>query len=88
VRRTPALLSSLLRGLGGGWTDAPDVEGGRRPRDVVGHLISAELDRVHDLDNVSQVFAGLAGSHDAEVRPWKADLGILLRHDDPSAAPD
>jgi hypothetical protein len=37
---------------------------------------------------VSQVFAGLAGSHDAEVRPWKADLGILLRRDDPSAAPD
>jgi hypothetical protein len=42
---------------------------------------------VHDLDHVSQVFAGLAGSHDAQVGPWKAYLGILLRRDDPSAVP-
>lgn len=170
LRRTPALLTSLLGGLGMAWTDTPDVEGGWRPRDVVGHLISAELDdwiprvrriledgterpfdpfdrfahverdvdvpldellhrfaelraeslarlgslvdddlalrgrhpalgevtlgellatwAVHDLDHVSQVFAGLAGSHDAEVGPWKAYLGILLRRDDPSAVPD
>src|SRR5690606_35285437 len=27
---------------------------------------------VHDLDHVSQIFAGMAGSHDAEVGPWKA----------------
>jgi len=40
---------------------------------------------VHDLDHVSQIFAGMAGSHDAEVGPWKAYLGILLRRDDPSA---
>jgi hypothetical protein len=40
---------------------------------------------VHDLDHVSQVFAGLAGSRDADVGPWKAYLGILLRRDDPSA---
>jgi hypothetical protein len=40
---------------------------------------------VHDLDHVSQVFAGMAGSHDAEVGPWKAYLGILLRRDDPAA---
>ena len=43
---------------------------------------------VHDLDHVSQIFAGMAGSHDAEVGPWKAYLGILLRRDDPSAIPD
>ena len=42
---------------------------------------------VHDLDHVSQVYAGLAGSHDAEVGPWKRYLGILLRRDDPSAVP-
>ena len=42
---------------------------------------------VHDLDHVSQVYAGLAGSHDAEVGPWKQYLGILLRRDDPSAVP-
>jgi hypothetical protein len=42
---------------------------------------------VHDLDHVSQVFAGMAGSHDAEVGPWKAYLGILLRREDPSAVP-
>jgi hypothetical protein len=42
---------------------------------------------VHDLDHVSQIFAGMAGSHDAEVGPWKAYLGILLRREDPSAVP-
>jgi len=40
---------------------------------------------VHDLDHLGQVYAGLAGSHDADVGPWKAYLGILLRRDDPSA---
>jgi len=40
---------------------------------------------VHDLDHVAQVFAGLAGSHDADVGPWKVYLGILLRRDDPAA---
>ena len=42
---------------------------------------------VHDLDHVSQIFAGMAGSHDADVGPWKAYLGILLRRDDPAAIP-
>lgn len=42
---------------------------------------------VHDLDHVAQIFAGLAGSHDADVGPWKAYLGILLRRTDPSAVP-
>ena len=40
---------------------------------------------VHDLDHIAQIFAGMAGSHDAEVGPWKAYLGILLRRDDPAA---
>jgi hypothetical protein len=40
---------------------------------------------VHDLDHVSQIYAGMAGSHDAEVGPWKAYLGILLRREDPAA---
>lgn len=40
---------------------------------------------VHDLDHISQVFTGLAGSHDADVGAWKAFLGILLRRDDPAA---
>lgn len=42
---------------------------------------------VHDLDHVSQVYAGLAGSRDADVGPWKQYLGILLRRDDPAAVP-
>jgi hypothetical protein len=42
---------------------------------------------VHDLDHVGQIYAGLAGSHDADVGPWKTYLGILLRREDPSAAP-
>ena len=40
---------------------------------------------VHDLDHISQIYAGLAGSHDADVGPWKAYLGILLRREDPAA---
>lgn len=42
---------------------------------------------VHDLDHVSQIYAGLAGSRDADVGAWKEYLGILLRRDDPSAVP-
>ena len=170
LRRTPRVLSALLSGLPERWTDTADADGGWRPRDVVGHLISAELDdwpprirrildegtalpfdpfdrfahvdrdaeatldelierfaelraenltrleelvteddldrrglhpslgevtlrellatwAVHDLDHVAQVYAGLAGSHDADVGPWKAYLGILLRRDDPAAVP-
>ncbi|MEX1156447.1 MAG: DinB family protein [Chloroflexota bacterium] len=43
---------------------------------------------VHDLDHIAQIYAGLAGSHDGDVGPWKAYLGILLRRDDPSAVAD
>ena len=42
---------------------------------------------VHDLDHIGQIFCGLAGSHDAEVGPWKKYLGVLLRRTDPSATP-
>jgi hypothetical protein len=171
LRRTPAVVSALLVDVPDAWTTTPDVADGWRPRDVVGHLISAELDdwipraerilddgtskpfdafdrfahverdvdvpldrlvtrfaelraqnlarldelvtddtdldrrglhpalgevtlrqhlatwAVHDLDHVSQIFAGMAGSHDADVGPWKAYLGILLRRDDPAAIP-
>jgi len=170
LRRTPGILRALLANAPESWTNTPDVEGGWRPRDVVGHLISAELDdwiprvrrilddgtsrpfdpfdrfahlerdagatldelidrfadlrsqsldtlsnrvteadldrrglhpslgevtlgellatwAVHDLDHVSQAFAAMAGSHDAEVGAWKAYLGILLRRDDPAAVP-
>lgn len=168
LRRTPAYLRVLLGGLPESWTDTPDGDGGWRPRDVVGHLITADatdwltrtrlilehgtavpfepLDRVamlerdrgvalddllerfaslraanlhelatrvteadlerrgrhpvlgevtlrqllaawavHDLDHIGQIHAGLAGSHDVDVGPWKDFLGILLRRDDPSA---
>jgi len=40
---------------------------------------------VHDLDHTGQIYAGLAGSHDAAVGPWKVYLGILLRRNDPAA---
>ena len=168
LRRTPEVLRALLTGLPESWGATPDTEGGWRPRDVVGHLISAELEdwiprtqrilesgpaapfdkfdrfahqgrdddqsldqlverftelrrdslsklaelvddadldrrgmhpalgevtlrellatwAVHDLDHIAQVFAGMAGSRDADVGSWKAYLGILLRRDDPAA---
>ena len=40
---------------------------------------------VHDLDHIGQIHAGLAGSRDPDVGPWKDYLGILLRREDPSA---
>jgi hypothetical protein len=169
--RTPAAISALLIGVPNAWTQTPDVADGWQPRDVVGHLISAEIDdwiprverifedgtskpfdpfdrfahverdsgvpldrlverfvdlrteslarldelvgdeadldrrglhsalgevtlrellatwTVHDLDHVSQIFAGMAASQDAAVGPWKTYLGILLRRDDPAAIP-
>jgi DinB superfamily len=171
LERTPGVLRGLLLGLPEVWTGTPDVAGGWRPREVVGHLITgeqtdwmgrtrlileegpsrpferfersamlerdvgvkldelverfvtlraanlvalgelvtdADLDRrglhpslgevtlgellaswaVHDLDHIGQIYAGLAGSHEADVGPWKAYLGILLRRDDPSAVAD
>jgi hypothetical protein len=42
---------------------------------------------VHDLDHIGQIYAGLAGSHDTDVGPWRGYLGILLRREDPSAVP-
>jgi hypothetical protein len=170
LRRTPEVLRTLLRNLPESWADTPDVAGGWRAKDVVGHLITGEetdwvvrtqrilehgttvpfdrfdrfahaerdvdatldelverfatlrtqnlerlatlvaesdLDRrglhpslgevtlrellatwsVHDLDHIAQIFAGMAGSRDADVGPWKAYLGILLRRDDPAAVP-
>jgi hypothetical protein len=170
LRRTPEVLRTLLSGLPESWGEVPDIEGGWRPRDVVGHLITAELENwivrterilehgtslpfesfnrfehvgrddevslddlverfaqlrakslarlaelvdevdldkrglhpalgevtlrellatwaVHDLDHISQIFAGMAGSRDTAVGAWKANLGILLRRDDPAAVP-
>jgi hypothetical protein len=168
LRRTPDVIHALLGGIPDRWTGTPDIEGGWRPKDVVGHLISAELDdwitrtkriledgtsvpfdpfdrfahqgrdddltldqliarfaalraeslreldrlvadgdldkrgthpalgdvtlrellatwAVHDLDHISQIYAGMAGSYDQDVGAWKSYLGILLRRDDPSA---
>jgi DinB superfamily len=170
LARTPIVLRALLADLPESWAGTPDVEDGWRPRDVVGHLVTADLDdwiprinrilddgptvpfdpfdrfahvdrdrdatldqllerfagirrqslaqlsarvteadldrpgrhaalgevslrellatwAVHDLDHSAQIFAGMAGSHDADVGPWKAYLGILLRRDDPAAVP-
>ena len=170
LERTPRVLGELLRGLPDAWLDGRDTPDGWQPRDVVGHLITGELDdwiprvrmilvhgttrpfdkfdrfamlerdkgvgmdglierfaelrsqslrtldelvsdddldrvgshpslgqvtmrnllatwAVHDLDHISQVFAGLSAAHDETVGPWKAYLGILLRREDPSAVP-
>ena len=59
---------------------------GRHPDPAIGEVTMRQLIAtwaVHDLDHVSQIYAALAGSHDADVGPWKAYLGILLRRDPP-----
>jgi hypothetical protein len=44
LERTPRVVRQLLGGLPEGWLGEPDTVGGWTARDVVGHLISAELD--------------------------------------------
>jgi hypothetical protein len=44
LERTPRVIHELLDGLPDGWLGEPDTPGGWTARDVVGHLISAELD--------------------------------------------
>jgi DinB family protein len=44
LERTPRVVRALLDGLPDTWLDTPDTPEGWTPRDVVGHLISAELD--------------------------------------------
>jgi hypothetical protein len=44
LTRTPRVLRDLLEGLPDTWLDGRDTPDGWQPRDVVGHLITAELD--------------------------------------------
>jgi hypothetical protein len=44
LERTPRVVRALLDGLPEPWLGTPDTPDGWTPRDVVGHLISAELD--------------------------------------------
>jgi len=43
LERTPVATRQLLDGLPESWLGEPDVAGGWTARDVVGHLISAEI---------------------------------------------
>ena len=44
LERTPRVVHELLKGMPESWLGEPDTPGGWTARDVVGHLISAELD--------------------------------------------
>ena len=44
LARTPRVLHELLDGLPEAWLEGRDTPDGWQPRDVLGHLISAELD--------------------------------------------
>jgi hypothetical protein len=86
VERFAVLRGANLAALADLVTDADLDRRGLHP--TLGEVTLRELLAtwaVHDLDHISQVYAGLAGSHDADVGPWKEYLGILLRRDDPSA---
>jgi len=43
LERTPRAVEALVSGLPDAWLETPDTAGGWTPRDVVGHLISAEM---------------------------------------------
>ena len=64
LRRTPDVLRALLTGLPETWTATPDMADGWRPRDVVGHLISGELD-----DWIPRTAADPRARHGEGVRP-------------------
>lgn len=86
IERFAVLRAENLAALGDLVTDADLDRRGLHPS--LGEVTLRELLAtwaVHDLDHIGQIHAGLAGSHDAEVGPWKVYLGILLRREDPSA---
>jgi hypothetical protein len=86
VERFAALRAANLAALDELVTDADLDRRGMHP--LLGEVTLRELLAtwaVHDLDHIGQIYAGLAGSHDAQVGPWKEYLGILLRREDPSA---
>ena len=88
VERFAALRGASLAALGELARDADLDRRGLHPS--LGEVTLRELLAtwaVHDLDHIAQIYAGLAGSHDADVGPWKEYLGILLRRADPSAVP-
>jgi DinB family protein len=89
IDRFAELRAESLRRLSALVTDGDMDRAGRHP--ALGEVTLRQLLAtwaVHDLDHLAQAYAGLAGSHDQAVGPWKAYLGILLRRDDPSAQPD
>jgi hypothetical protein len=88
VERFETLRAADLKRLGELVTGADLDKKGMHP--ALGEVTLRELLSswtVHDLDHISQIFAGMAGSRDADVGAWKTYLGILLRRDDPAAVP-
>jgi hypothetical protein len=86
VEQFVALRTANLAALAELATDADLDRRGMHP--ALGEVTLRELLAtwaVHDLDHIAQIYDGLGGSRDADVGPWKAYLGILLRRDDPSA---
>lgn len=88
LERFATLRKANLEALAGIVTDADLERRGMHPtlgEVTLRQLLSAWA--VHDLDHIGQIHAGLAGSRDGDVGPWKEYLGILLRREDPSAVP-
>jgi hypothetical protein len=82
LRRTPATLGALLRGVGEGWargTEGPDTFSAF---DVVGHLIDGE--ETDWMVRVRIILARvMAKQYREEVGPWVPFLPVLTDHETP-----
>jgi hypothetical protein len=75
LERTPRVLNDLLGGLPETWIEGRDTPDGWQPRDVVGHLITGELD-----DWIPRIKRIL---HDGTTKPFdKFDRHAMLGRDE------
>ncbi|MGH2407867.1 MAG: DinB family protein [Candidatus Limnocylindrales bacterium] len=81
LERTPHVLDALLDGLPEAWLEGRDTPDGWQARDVVGHLISAELD-----DWIPRAEMIMEHGQDREFEPFDRFAHIERDRDTPLSA--